>query len=128
MDLDYVTDLAARVKAQGLHFLLCLHDSDTWADPGQQTPPAAWSGMFHARLVSAVHPYASDVIAHLRTNGAMPEMVQIGNETTCGMLWPDGEVCSHGNGANYVDLIDAAQSGIDAGRGSEPMPRQRSWR
>jgi len=122
MDLDYVASLGARVKASGFKFLLCLHYSDTWADAGHQSPPAAWNGMSHAQLVTAVQNYTSNVISTLRSNGAMPDMVQIGNETTCGMLWPDGEICTNGNWANYAELINAAKNGINDGRGNEPMP------
>ena len=90
-DLDYVTALATRVKAQGFKFLLDFHYSDDWADPGNQDIPAAWADYNHSQLVTAVHDYTRDVIAHLRTNGVMPEMVQIGNEVIGGMLWPDGQ-------------------------------------
>ena len=121
-DLDYVTALAARVKAEGFKFLLDFHYSDTWADPAHQTIPAAWASMDHAQLVTAVHDYTRDVIIHLRTNDAMPDMVQIGNEIICGMLWPDGNPCSGGSWSNLADLINAGIDGVDAGRGAEPMP------
>ena len=122
MDLAYVTDLGARVKAAGFKFLLDIHYSDTWADPTHQTPPGAWQGMNHSQLVTAVYEYTRDTIEHLRTNNAMPEMVQIGNEIICGMLWPDGEICDNGNWSNLADLINASIDGVDAGRGAEPMP------
>ena len=123
-NLNYVTALAARVKAQGFKFLLDFHYSDTWADPGNQDIPAAWAGYTHSELVTAVHDYTRDVIVHLRTNGVMPEMVQIGNEVIGGMLWPDGQL--YGGAAswsNFVDLINAGIAGVDDGRGSEPMPK-----
>jgi arabinogalactan endo-1,4-beta-galactosidase len=122
MDLAYVTALAARVKAQGFKFLLDFHYSDTWADPGHQTKPAAWSSLNQAQLVTAVHDYTRDVISHLRDNNAMPDMVQIGNEIICGMLWPNGNCCN-GNWSNLVDLINAGISGVNDGRGTEPMPK-----
>jgi len=123
-DLAYVTTLGARVKAQGFKFLLDFHYSDTWADPGKQYTPAAWVGLTHSQLVTAVHDYTRDVIAHLRTNGAMPDMVQIGNEITCGMLWPDGQLYGgSGSWGNFVDLINAGIAGVNDGRGSAPMPK-----
>ena len=122
-NLDYVTTLGARVKAAGFKFLLDFHYSDTWADPGNQTTPVAWAGYNHAQLVTAVHDYTRDVISHLRDNNAMPDMVQIGNEITNGMLWPDGEIYGSGSWANFVDLINAGISGVNDGRGSEPMPK-----
>jgi arabinogalactan endo-1,4-beta-galactosidase len=122
-DLDYVTELGARVKSEGFKFLLDFHYSDTWADPGNQYTPAAWVGLSHSQLVTAVHDYTRDVIAHLRTNNAMPDMVQIGNEVINGMLWPDGEIYGSGSWPNFVDLINAGIAGVNDGRGTEPMPK-----
>ena len=124
-DLAYVTELGARVKAAGFKFLLDIHYSDTWADPSHQTKPAAWQSLSQLDLVIAVHDYTSDVITTLRDNNAMPDMVQIGNEINCGMLWPNGNPCNGGGGswANLAQLINAGISGVDDGRGSEPMPR-----
>jgi arabinogalactan endo-1,4-beta-galactosidase len=124
-DINYVTALAARVKAEGFKFLLDFHYSDTWADPGKQTKPAAWKSLTQPQLVTAVHDYTRDVIAHLRTHNAMPDMVQIGNEIICGMLWPNGNCCgmTGGSWANLVELINAGIAGVNDGRGSEPMPK-----
>ena len=121
-DLDYVTDLGARVKAAGFKFLLDFHYSDTWADPGSQTTPAAWSSYNHSQLVTAVHDYTQDVIEHLRLNNAMPDMVQIGNEVINGMLWPDGQIYGSGSWGNFVDLLNAGIDGVSDGRGTGPMP------
>ena len=44
-DLPYTVQLAGRVKAAGAKLLLDIHYSDTWADPGHQTTPAAWAGL-----------------------------------------------------------------------------------
>jgi arabinogalactan endo-1,4-beta-galactosidase len=122
-DLAYVTELGARVKADGFKFLLDIHYSDTWADPSHQTKPAAWSSLSQSQLVTAVHDYTENVIATLRDNDAMPDMVQIGNEINCGMLWPNGNPCSGGSWANLAQLINSAKAGINDGRGAEPMPR-----
>ena len=123
-DINYVTALGARVKADGFKFLLDFHFSDTWADPSHQTKPAAWSSLTQAQLVTAIHDFTRDVISHLRDNNAMPDMVQIGNETNCGLLWPNGNCCgaTGGSWANLVQLINSARTGIDDGRGSQPMP------
>ena len=44
-DLDHTLAMAKRVKAAGIKLLLDFHYSDTWADPGHQSKPAAWSGL-----------------------------------------------------------------------------------
>jgi arabinogalactan endo-1,4-beta-galactosidase len=122
-DLAYVTNLGARVKAAGFKFLLDIHYSDTWADPTHQTKPAAWLSLSQTDLVIAVHDYTENVIATLRDNNAMPDMVQVGNEINCGMLWPNGNPCSGGSWGNLAQLMNAAISGINDGRADSPMPR-----
>src|SRR5205085_1438776 len=44
-NLDYTVPLAVRVKNAGLKFLLDFHYSDTWADPGNQAKPSAWTNL-----------------------------------------------------------------------------------
>ena len=84
--------LARRVKASGAAFLLDLHYSDTWADPGNQSKPKAWADLHGAALERKVHDYTAGVLATLKANGTLPNLVQVGNEITPGMLWPDGKL------------------------------------
>ena len=118
-DLAYTTDLAKQAKARGFRFLLDFHYSDSWADPGKQNPPAAWAGLNHAQLTDSVCRYTSGVIAALRSAQVLPDMVQIGNEITAGMLWPDG---SSSSWSRLGDLIKAGIRGVDSGRGDAAMP------
>jgi arabinogalactan endo-1,4-beta-galactosidase len=120
-DLDYTIALARDAKARGMKFLLNFHYSDTWADPAKQFLPKAWEGLDHAALVAAVHDYTRDTIAAFREAGAMPDMVQNGNEITHGMLWPDGKLPE--NWDNFAELVKAGIDGVDAGRGDAPRPR-----
>lgn len=119
-DLPYTLALAKQAKALGYKFLLDFHYSDTWADPAKQFTPKAWEGKSHAELVVAVHDYTRDSIAAFREAGVMPEMVQIGNEITPGMLWPDGKLPE--NWDNFADLIKAGIRGVEAGRGEARRP------
>jgi arabinogalactan endo-1,4-beta-galactosidase len=91
-DLTYVRALAKRVKETGGTFLLDLHYSDTWADPGKQHKPAAWKDLEFDALEQRVHDYTRDVLTDLAKHDASPDLVQIGNEIAGGMLWPDGKV------------------------------------
>ena len=91
-DLPYVIALAKRIKATGALFLLDIHYSDTWADPGKQFTPADWKNLGFEDLRQKVHDYTASVLATLRDAGVMPEWVQVGNEITAGMLWPTGAV------------------------------------
>jgi arabinogalactan endo-1,4-beta-galactosidase len=70
--------------------LLDIHYSDSWADPGQQKKPAAWADLPFAQLERQVHDYSCDVLVHLRKNGAMPNIVQVGNEIKNGLLFGNG--------------------------------------
>lgn len=92
-DLESTLLMAERAKTKGFGLLVDLHYSDTWADPGRQTKPAAWSGVSGRALEDSVREYTRDVIAALASQGTLPDMVQIGNEIVCGMLWDDGRVC-----------------------------------
>jgi arabinogalactan endo-1,4-beta-galactosidase len=120
-NLEYTLGLAADAKKLGFKFLLDLHYSDTWADPGKQGLPRAWEGKSHAELVSAVSDYTRDTIAAFRKAGVLPDMVQLGNEVIHGMLWPDGKLPE--NWDNFAQLLKSAVKGLEAGCGDDPRPR-----
>ncbi len=84
--------LAKQIKASGAVFLLDIHYSDTWADPQHQEIPVAWRSLDADGMEKKVEEYSDDVITQLKDAGAMPDMVQVGNEITGGMLWPLGHV------------------------------------
>ncbi|HUU90521.1 MAG TPA: glycosyl hydrolase 53 family protein, partial [Phycisphaerae bacterium] len=90
--LDYTVALGRRIKDSRLKLLLNFHYSDTWADPGHQAKPAAWRDLPFDRLEAAVFAYSRDTIAAFKKAGALPDIVQIGNEIAPGMLWDDGRV------------------------------------
>jgi arabinogalactan endo-1,4-beta-galactosidase len=120
-DLPYTLTLAKDAKQLGFRFLLDFHYSDTWADPQKQTLPKAWEGMPHAELVQAVHDYTRDTLVAFREAGAMPDMVQPGNEITPGMLWPDGKLPERWD--NFAELLKAAIAGIDAASSNTLRPQ-----
>jgi len=91
-NLDYTIAAAKEAKARGFKLLLDFHYSDDWADPQHQAVPHAWAKMSHAELQQAVFAYTRDTIAAMRKQHVMPDMVQVGNEVTAGMMWPDGRL------------------------------------
>lgn len=91
-DLDYTLALAKRVKASGATLMLDFHYSDTWADPGKQYKPAAWAQLPFDALVTTMGDYTRETLARFAREGVTPDYVQIGNEITNGLLWPDGRV------------------------------------
>lgn len=90
-DLARVIRLAKRAKAQNMAFMLDLHYSDFWTDPGKQFKPKAWAALSTDELVAQVQSYTQDVVGQLITAGVAPDYVQIGNELNSGMLWPTGK-------------------------------------
>jgi arabinogalactan endo-1,4-beta-galactosidase len=119
-NLDYTIALAKDAKARGFKLLLDFHYSDDWADPGHQIVPRAWAGMSHAELMQATFAYTRDTIAAMRRQHVLPDMVQVGNEVTAGMMWPDGRLPA--NWQNFADLLRAGIHGVDKGRGWGKRP------
>lgn len=90
------SDLADTEKAiraareNGMNVLLDFHYSDTWADPGKQHIPAAWETIRDAQvLADSVYNYTKQVLTRFSGLGLEPALVQVGNETNCGMLYTD---------------------------------------
>lgn len=112
---EYTIALARDAKTRGFKLLLDFHYSDDWADPGHQWVPRAWAKMSHAELVNATFVYTRDTIKAFRKAGVLPDMVQVGNEVTAGMMWPDGRLPAQWQ--NFADLLRAGIRGVDKGRG-----------
>jgi arabinogalactan endo-1,4-beta-galactosidase len=111
--------MARRANARGMQVMLCIHYSDTWADPGQQHVPAAWQGQTLLQLRQSVQAYTCELVAAMDAQGTPPALVQIGNETTDGMLWPLGRISTNGFNA-FATLFTAGADGV---RQAMPSPR-----
>lgn len=90
--LDQTIKLGRRIREAGLTLVLSFHYSDIWADPEHQGVPAAWAGYDLPQLAKAVEAHTHDTLVAMRAGGAPVDMAVIGNETTFGMLWPQGRV------------------------------------
>ena len=117
-DLESVLEIAERVKNAELDLLLDFHYSDTWADPSNQNKPAAWENLNFETLCDSIEQYSRYVITKLKNQNTLPKYVQIGNETDCGFLWPDGYVCGESNNDiqwnKLRDLFMHAIEGVNA--------------
>lgn len=91
-DLATTAELAARAKENRLDLALDFHYSDFWADPAKQIKPKTWGDLSGEALRTAVYLHTADTLKFLKNRGVVPGMVQIGNEITNGLLWPDGHV------------------------------------
>ena len=101
---------AQRIKSKNMDFLLNFHYSDYWADPGTQTPPAAWQNLSIEQVKNSIYNYTRDVITQLKAQNTLPDMIQIGNETDSGFLWNFGRVWGSfdDNWPNYTGLVSEA--------------------
>lgn len=120
-NLEYTIATAKEAKQLGYKFLLDLHYSDTWADPEHQIMPKAWAGKSHDELVQAVFEYTRDTILAFRNAEVLPDMVQIGNEVTVGIMWPDGKLPDQWK--HFGDLVKAGIRGVDAATQGVTRPK-----
>ena len=113
-DLPATIALAKRAKAHGMDVLLDLHYSDFWADPGKQRVPKAWRGMNAEQLEDAVYTFTKDTLLAMREADVIPNLIQVGNELTNGMLWPLGQMPNYDNLARFISAGIRAVRAIDA--------------
>lgn len=103
---------AVRAKNLGMRVMIDFHYSDSWADPGKQTKPAAWAGQDINGLKASLANHTTDVLNALKASGVTPEWVQVGNETNDGMLWPEGQASK--SMANFAQLVNAGYDAVKA--------------
>lgn len=122
-DLAHTVAFGKQIKDAGMGLLVDFHYSDNWADPGKQCVPIAWQSLTTIDdLAAAVHDYTKDAIEKLSAGGARPDMVQIGNETTPGMLihrcdsagQPTGNNPVTGSTSNWTNLGKLLKAGATA--------------
>ncbi len=108
-DIAEKSQFAAELHSRGINVLLCLHYSDTWADPGHQNPPTEWQGLSLQDLSDSVYDFTARMVQIFK-----PEYIQIGNEINSGILHPLGHIDST---ENFHQLLN---SGIQAVRDVNP--------
>jgi arabinogalactan endo-1,4-beta-galactosidase len=119
-DLKDVERAISKAKAANMKVLLDFHFSDTWADPAHQNIPAAWMNIESLTVLQdSVYNYTFKSLQYLSQKGLLPEFVQIGNETNCGMMYsnasvnfPKLNVCDN----NWTNAGKVINSGIKAVR------------
>jgi arabinogalactan endo-1,4-beta-galactosidase len=132
-DKAHVVEFGQQIKAAGMGFLLDFHYSDVWADPGNQIIPNPWRNATSITdLAARVKAYTLDVIRTAIAAGARPDMVQVGNEITPGMLMhiPGSNTDCYGNNpanapiggstSNWDNLATLLRAGIEGVREADP--------
>ena len=97
-DLDETIAIGKKVTEAGFGVLLNFHYSDFWADPGKQ----------------AVSEFTEKSLTKILDAGVNVTLIQVGNELSKGLLWPEGSIPNYGNIAKFVS------SGIRACRKVRP--------
>ena len=121
-DLGYITPLCRQIKRAGMNLMLDFHYSDTWADPGKQFSPKAWEKCSPRQLCDSVYSHTANALRHLVASGCAPDLIQVGNEITFGMLWPTAKTDPFSDDKWDV-LTDIIKSGVRACR--EVCPKAR---
>ncbi len=109
-DKNELLAMAKRVKTLGMDFMVDFHYSDSWADPAKQPIPKAWEGHSFEEMKQDVHNHTVEVLSLLKENGIFPRWVQVGNETSNGMLWPMGRIETEP--AQYAGFILAGYDAV----------------
>ena len=101
-----------RATAAGLKVLVDFHYSDFWADPSKQQVPKAWKSFEGDadKTADTVYDYTKQTLTTFKQAGVDVGMVQVGNETNDGMLWPEGRAST--NMAGYAALIGAGAKAV----------------
>lgn len=119
---DDVVAKAWRAQKLGMRLMIDFHYSDTWADPGKQYVPAAWKDYTFEQMKQAVADHTRDVLTALKERNIDVEWVQVGNETSDGMLWNDADGAdalavtgrASKNMANFAAYVNAGYNAVKA--------------
>lgn len=110
-NLDHYIRFAKVAKSKGYRLLMNFHYSDFWADPGKQMIPKAWMGYNLDSMACAVYEFTKTCLNAAIEADVAPDLIQVGNEITNGMLWPMGKLeladGTRGNYENFCCLLSA---------------------
>ena len=67
--------------------------------------------------------YARDAVVAFAAQGTPLDMIQIGNEVTCGMLWPTGLIYSGGR-EDWDRFVELLKAGLEGAREAATVPLQ----
>lgn len=120
-DLDYVKALGKRIKDSGAKFMLDFHYSDTWVDAGHIQAPEACKGMTVDQKSEWIASYTKESLNALKTAGATPDYVQVGNEIMAGFMGI--KVNSWDNTGSWDDYLKVLKAAAKATREACPAAK-----
>lgn len=112
--MDDVLNKARRAADLGMDLMVDFHYSDQQATAESQSIPAAWQGHDYNQLLQDVKDHTREVLSVLKSAEIAVRWVQIGNETSNGLLWPVGQADDTSNPAQYRGLIEAGAAAARA--------------
>lgn len=86
-NIDDLLVKARRAKALGMEIMVDFHYSDWWADPAKQNIPEAWLGHDYEQMKEDLRQHTLGVLGRMKEEDLFPKWVQVGNETSRGLLW-----------------------------------------
>jgi len=110
--VEDVLNKARRVRDLRMRLMLDFHMSDSWADPGQQNAPSAWKNMTPADAAVALSQHVTDVLSRLKNESISVDWVQIGNETTPGMMLDLGGGMNGNNAGEFPRYLNAGYDAV----------------
>lgn len=105
-----VLDMAKRAQALDMEIMIDFHYSDTWADPGHNNSPKEWLDLDITEVKGKLADHTRSTLQLLKDNGINVKWVQVGNETTNGMVWPYARIPDQME--NYVVLSNAGYDAV----------------
>ena len=117
-DYDTTLKLAKRAKKLGMKILIDFHLSDFWADPANQIKPKAWKNLSYSELKQTLYSYMKTSLNDFAAEGIVPDMVQVGNEISSGILHEDGKIGTNEDFSGLAGLLESAISGVRASAAS----------
>ena len=108
-DVAKAKEFADACRNAGPKMLDDFHCSDLWTDPGKQQEPKAWKGYTLEQKKEALNTYITKSLNTIDPSKDVVDMVQVGNEITKGLLWPDGYIEQT---ENMAHLLKAGIKGV----------------
>lgn len=105
-----VLEMARRAAALDMDIMIDFHYSDTWADPGHNNSPKNWLNLPLNEVKDSLARHTYSTLKLLKDNDIDVKWVQVGNETTNGMVWPIARIPDHME--NYVVLSNAGYDAV----------------
>lgn len=118
-DLPRTIKMARRCLDAGFSFMLDIHYSDNWADPGKQHVPDNWGATDLQSTIEAAAEYTTKVLTAFKEADAVPSIIQIGNEITNGVLFPYGQIST----ADTTDFFKIINACTKAAREASPTSK-----